>query len=712
MGGIVGAYGYYNQQPVQEGLIREMARVLKHRGPDDEGEYHDHELALGYRHLNISDREKGHQQAQPLFNEDSSKVLVLDGEIYHYRELRRHLEDKGHYFQTDSDAETILHLYEEKGVNFLDDLQGVFSLALWDRHAKRLLLARDRLGVKPLYYYSDGYRLLFASEMKAIFQDKTVARELNPHGVADYFSYLYIPAPKTIFLGIYKLPPGHYLLCSPEGYIVKKYWDLDLCPCPEEKSLEQYQHTLLDLLQESVRCRLPAGMQTGLFLSGGIDSATLLGLGHQLGVPLQSHTIGFEEPDLDERPFARILARHFSAPFQEWVLSPKGLLEQLDRLAWYYDEPLGDATTMLSYELARLSSQYTRVALSGEEGEGNFTPYRHWRHGLNLWRNSFWQHLFKGTTPRLHHAAPAYAPSARSSSACGSSTYVSHDSSAYAASAYAASAHASSAQGHSGHEYSAAHPYPAYEYSACKFPAYEYSARKFPGHEYSAREYIDSVSCFSSEGIQRLLGEDFYHDLRGYDPSILFQDLYRKAIDLDPFSRAQYIGMKTHLPDNVLAGIDRASMANSLHVRFPLLDHRLVEFLGHVPVHFKLNKGTEEKYLLRKAMEGVLPPAILSRNKQKTDLPLQHWFLDEWRSAGEKYLCNQQNSALSEVLNFTEISSLWQRHQQRRKDYSRQIWAVLFFQRWYHQHLCATQTWEEDRELESVAKPAPAGMRG
>jgi asparagine synthase (glutamine-hydrolysing) len=671
MGGIVGAYGYYNQQPVQEELIRKMARVLKHRGPDDEGEYHDHELALGYRHLNISDREKDHQQVYrqvyqqthqqeyrqtcqqayqqaqqpPLFNEDNSKVLVLDGEIYHYRELRRSLEDKGHYFQTDSDAETILHLYEEKGVNFLDDLQGVFSLALWDKHAKRLLLARDRLGVKPLYYYCDGYRLLFASQVKAIFQDKTVARELNPHGVADYFSYLYIPAPKTIFLGIYKLPPGHYLLCSPEGYIVKKYWDLDLCPSPEEKSPEQYQHALLDLLQEAVRCRLPARVQTGLFLSGGIDSATLLGLGHQLGVPLQAQTIGFEEPDLDERPFARILARHFNVPFQEWVLSPKGLLEQLDRLAWYYDEPLGDATTILSYELARLSSQYTRVALSGEEGEGNFTPYRHRRHGLNLWRNSF-------------------------------------------------------------------HKYSAHEYPACKFPAYEYPARKFPAHEYSAREYLDSVSCFSSEGIQRLLGEDFYHDLRGYDPSILFQDLYRKAIDLDPFSRAQYISMKTHLPDNVLAGIDRASMANSLQVRFPLLDHRLVEFLGHVPVHFKLNKGTEEKYLLRKAMEGVLPPAILSRKKQKTDLPLQRWFLDAWRSQGEKYLCNQQDSALSEVLNFTEISSLWQRHQQRRKDYSRQIWAVLFFQRWYHQHLCATKTWEEDRELEVAAPPAPAVMRG
>lgn len=299
MGGIVGAYGYYHQRPVQEGLIRKMTSVLKHRGPDEEGQYHDQELALGYRHLNSTGKEIGQQQ--PQFNEDRSNVLVLDGEIYNYRELRQRLEDKGHYFQTNSDAETILHLYEEKGVNFLDDLQGVFALALWDKRTKSLLLARDRLGVKPLYYYSDGYRLLFGSEMKALFQDKTVAKELNPQGVADYFRYLYIPAPKTIFLGIYKLPPGYYLLCSPEGYNVKKYWDIELCPRPEEESLEQYQHTLLDLLQESIRGQWPADTQAGLFLGGGIGSATLLALGNQLGVSLQGHTIGFEEPELDER---------------------------------------------------------------------------------------------------------------------------------------------------------------------------------------------------------------------------------------------------------------------------------------------------------------------------------------------------------------------------------------------------------------------------
>ena len=623
MGGIVGAYGYYNQQPVQEELIRKMTGVLKHRGPDEDGEYRDRELALGHRHLNSTGREKGQGQQQPLYNEDRSKVLVLDGEIYNYRELRRHLEDKGHYFQSDSEAEAILHLYEEKGVNFLDDLQGVFSLALWDKSTKNLLLARDRLGVKPMYYYSDGYRLVFASEAKAIFQDRSVAKELNPRGVADYFSYLYVPAPKTIFLGIYKLPSGHYLLCSSQGYVVKKYWDIELCPTPQEESSENYQYTLLDLLQESIRGQLPADTQTGLFLSGGINSATLLALSSQLGVSLQGQTIGFEEPELDERPFARILAHHFHAPWQEWVLSPKGMLEQLDRLVWYYDEPLGDATVLLTYELARLSSQNTRVALSGEEGDGNSSPCRHWRHGLNVLRNRFQQHCFKGT-------APPYSASA-----------------------------------------------------AC---------------DCSAQEYIDSINCFSAGGIQHLLGEDFFYDLHGYDPSVLFQDLYRKTSDVDPYSRMRYIGMKTYLPDNVLAGIDRASMANSLQVRFPLLDHRLVEFLIHVPVHFKL-KGTEEKYLLRKAMEGVLPQAILSREKMKPCLPLQNWLLGEWRLTGENYLRNQQLSPLSEILNFNEVSSLWQRHQQRKKDYSRQIWAILFFQRWYYQHLSRSGAREEDLVL-------------
>ncbi|MEW5804522.1 MAG: asparagine synthase (glutamine-hydrolyzing), partial [bacterium] len=554
---------------------------------------------------------------KPQFNEDRTLVLVLDGEIYNYHGLRKELEGKGHYFHTDSDAETILHLYEEKGVNFLNELQGVFSLALWDKNTNRLLLARDRLGIKPLYYASDGYRLIFASEIRAIFQDNTVAKELNPQGVADYFRYLYIPAPKTVFLGIYKIPPGYYLLCSPAGYTVKKYWDLDFSPRPEEGSFEQCQYALLDLLQEAIHCRLPAsGPPAGLFLSGGIGSAALLCLAHKGGVPLCAHTIGFEEPDLDERPFSRTLTRYFQTSCQEWVLSPKGMLAQLDHLAFCYDEPIGDATAVLTFELARLAGQHTRVALSGEAGDGNFAPFRCQR--LPLWGTRFQ----KITSKDAAHLRPAS----------------------------------------------------------------------------SAQEYLESIACFSFDGIQRLLNEDFYHDLCGYDPSVLFQDLYRKTQSLDPLSRRQYIGMKTYLPDNVLTQIDRASMANSLQVQLPLLDHRLIEFLSRTPIHFKDN-GSQESSLLKKALKGALPSDILARKKQKAELPLGAWFTGEWRLEGEKYLWEQHLSSLSGVLNFDEISSLWHRHQQRRQDYSRQIWAVLFFQRWYHRHMARPGDRAEDLVL-------------
>lgn len=640
MGGIVGAYGYYNQQPVQEGLIRKMTIAVKHRGPDEAGEYYDQELALGHRRLCIIDKEEGQQ---PLFNEDHSKVLVLDGEIYNYRELQQYLRGKGHYLQTDSDAETALHLYEEKGIKFLGDLQGMFSLALWDKRTKQLLLARDQLGIKPLYYCSDGYRLLFASEIKALFQDRTVSRELNPRSVADYLTYLYVPAPKSIFLGIYKIPPGYYLLCSPEGYVVRKYWDIELSSQEDEGSLEKYQHTLLDLLLESIRSHLPADMPAELFLSGGLDSATVLALSHRLGADLRAYTLGFEESDIDERPFSRLLAHHFNTPYQEWIGDPKVMLKRLDQLVQSYDEPLGDATAVLTYEIARQAAgQHTRVALSGEGGGAIFTPWC--RYGLN----------------QEESCIPWYR-------SAGMANF---------------------------------HPPGEGTCSGAGWIGQLFQRQTGQPGASLARAYFNSMACFSAGQIHRLLSEDFSRELCGYDPFILFHDLYQKLTSPDPCLRLQYVAMKTYLPDNVLATVDRAGMANSLEMRLPLSNHRLVEFLVRVPARFKL-KGTEERYLLRRTLEGVLPPAIVWRREQKADLAFQTLLGDDRRLAQEECWRSNQVSPLSEILSFDEVTSLWQQHRRGKQDYSRQIWAVLFLCKWYHQHMSRT-TSDAREEAESV----------
>lgn len=648
MGGIVGVYGYYNQQPAQEMLIRKMIQAIKHRGPAEAGEYYDQELALGYRRLGIPAKE---EEQQPQFNEDHSKVLVLDGEIYNYRQLYQYLRGKGHYFQTDSDAEVVLHLYEEKGVDFLGDLEGMFSLALWDKRARRLILARDQFGIKPLYYWADGYRLLFASEIKALFQDQSVARELNPRSVADYLAYLYVPAPRSIFLGIYKLPPGYYLLCSPEGYVVRRYWDIEPSPQAEEEAEKKYQQTLLNLLLESVRLSLSNdnGMPIDLLLSGGLDSAILLALGQRLGAALRGYTLGFKEAELDERSPARLLAYYFNIPYQEGIGDLKLMMRRLDQMIQFYDEPLGEAAAILTYEIASQAAAQRQIqtAISGDGGREIFTPC--YRYGLPL----------EGSCLKQHGSAAMvdFCPQAGG--------------------------------GRRGR--------------AAGWFSRLFQSRPDLAEDSLARICFNSMVCFPIEEIERILTEDFFHELGGYDPFILFHDLYRKPNSTEPCSRLQYVEMKTYLPDNVLARVDRAAMANSLRVRLPLLNSKLVEFWAQVPIRVRL-KGTEERYLLRKTMEGILPSAIVWRKEEKIESPLRNLLLAESSLMEEEWFQDVWRSPLSEILNFDELNSLWQRQQRGKYDQSRQIWAVLFLCRWYHQHMSRTSGCaKEDAEPALVA---------
>jgi asparagine synthase (glutamine-hydrolysing) len=371
MCGICGIYNFDSSEVVQDTLVRSMSDTLVHRGPDDEGLFVDRNVGLGHRRLSIIDLDTGHQ---PLFNEDGSVVIVFNGEIYNFRSLRRDLETRGHRFNTRTDTECIIHGYEQWGIQIVHRLRGMFALAIWDRRANALFIARDRLGKKPLYYFLDKHRLIFASEIKAILEDATVPRRVNIEALSDYLSLLYIPAPKTIYQDIFKLPPGHWLLARRDNVQVREYWDV---PFRDATCLEETDATvdLYEQLRDAVTCRLISDVPLGAFLSGGIDSSSIVYLMHEINNNgLNTASIGFEDGGYDELSYCRMLGNRFDTKYHEYVVKPdaKALLP---KIAWYLDEPHADSSAIPTFYVSKMARQTVTVALSGDGGDENFAGY-------------------------------------------------------------------------------------------------------------------------------------------------------------------------------------------------------------------------------------------------------------------------------------------------------------------------------------------------
>ena len=608
------------------GVLEAMTRTLVHRGPDGEGTYCDAHIALGHRRLSIIDLTTGRQ---PLGNEDGSIVVVFNGEIYNYRELRALLECKGHTFKTHSDTETIVHAYEEWDVAGVERLRGMFAFALWDRRRQRLLLARDRLGKKPLYYATVGERLIFASEIKALLAFPGLDRGLDLEAVSDYFSLLYIPREKTIFQRVRKVLPGHYVVADRTGTIARPYWDVHFAPEPTNES--QAAEGVAELLSESVGIRLESDVPLGAFLSGGLDSSAVVGLmARRMSSPVATASIGFSDPVFDELSYARLAAHHFHTDHRDEVVVPSAA-EVVQALSWYYDEPFGDSSAIPTYYVSRLARQRVTVALSGDGSDESFAGYR--------------RYYFDGRENRLRDRVPAPIRGA------------------------------------------------VFGLLGAIYPKADFLPQVFRGKAFLSNvartpweAYLHSVSGVSEDDKTRLLSTDTQRALAGYRTAQLFRDLYHAADGADSLARIQYIDFKTYLPDDILTKVDRASMANSLEVRCPFLDHRLVEYAARLPSSLKLD-GRQSKVILRKAVADLVPDVILRRPKMGFAMPVANWLRTDLRALVHDHVLTDRSA--HGLFSQETIRAFWNEHEAGWRDRTTELWGLLVFNLWYQRFMGA-----------------------
>ena len=621
-----GIAGIINTEPssvVEAATIHCMCQTIVHRGPDDEGIYAKGGVGLGMRRLSIIDLAGGHQ---PVHNEDHSVWTVFNGEIYNFPELRPELEARGHHFYTNTDTEVIVHLYEDFGADCVQKLRGMFALALYDERRRRLLLARDRLGKKPLHYAIHNGRLLFASEIKAILAVAPELAEVNLQGLLGYFSFGYIPDPGTAFARIHKLPPGHLLELADGKSTVRQYWDLPAYGIHEPASEEECLEELERRLAEAVRIRLIADVPLGALLSGGTDSSTVVALmARASSKPVKTFSIGFRKEDFNEARYARLVAKRFCTDHHELIVDPD-FAQTLETLTRSLEEPFADSSMLPTYYVSRLARQHVTVALSGDGGDELFGGYERYR--INLRRRKF-------------DAIPAWA------GRC-----------------YRRFLHPVVPHSMYGRRlvYNCSLPWPD--------------------------RYIDAISLLPIFTRERsLFARDFLESAANCeDPNDLYRNYATQAPARDPLSQLMYLDTKTYLSGDILTKVDRMSMATSLEVRVPILDHVFAEWVTGLPANWKLHDG-QPKYILRKLAERVgVPPEVLHRPKQGFSLPLVHWMRDELKGELPRLLL-EPRSLQRGYFEPRAMRRLLDEHFRQRRDHSYPIWLLVVLELWHRNYL-------------------------
>lgn len=600
---------------------------MAHRGPDDEGYYSDKKVSLGMRRLSIIDLVTGHQ---PIPNEDKSVWVILNGEIYNFPELREQLIAKGHTFFTKSDTEVIVHLYEEEGENFVSRLNGMFAIALWDKKSNTFYLVRDRLGIKPLHYWQTEDNLVFSSEIKSILQ-ADYQRELDFESMSQFFTFEYIPAPETIFKGIKKLLPGHMIVISNEKIKVNSYWDVAHSNASENHDGEEsYQENIYLKLKESVKRRLISDVPLGVFLSGGIDSSSITALMSEVAVSkIKTFSIGFKEESFNELRYAKIVADHFQTDHTEFVVESNLVKELVPRLIEYLDEPLADASIIPTYIISNLARKYVTVALAGEGGDELFAGYDTYK--------AYQVAKFYRKVPKFirNSIIKKIAPLLPASG---------------------------------------------------KRLSFEFKAKKF----ISGIDYPPEISNFiwwgaysPSEG-KELFSPDIYEKTKEDLFAPITFHLNNCSAD-DTVSRLGYLDMKLYLQDDLLVKSDRMSMANSLEIRVPFLDHTFVEYAASIPSSLKL-KRLETKHILKKAMAPILPPEILTRKKIGFDIPLGVWIRNELKDFVTDIL-SPANLNHHGFFNHAYIEKLLKEHFHGEHNHRQLLWPLIIFQFWYDHYM-------------------------
>ncbi|MGH7680496.1 MAG: asparagine synthase (glutamine-hydrolyzing) [Candidatus Eiseniibacteriota bacterium] len=621
MCGIAGIYHLNPGESPSADVLERMTTAISHRGPDDGSIYIDGQVGLGHRRLSIIDVSGGHQ---PIFNDDRTKAIIYNGEIYNYQPLRRQLEKKGWTFRTQSDTEVILRAYEEYGETCVEHLRGMFALAIWDAPAKRLFLARDRVGIKPLYYFWNGRVLLFGSEIKAILEHPAATRTLDPLAIDEFLSFTYVPAPRSIFKDIRKLRPGYTLSVGPDGLKEREYWDLRFEP-DESLSESDWSERLIEVLRESVAVHLMSEVPLGAFLSGGIDSTAVVGLmAGLMDKPVSTASIGFKAAGFDELPYARIAAQRFHTDAYEKIVEADAA-KILDTLMWHYDEPFADSSMIPTYYVSGVARERVTVCLSGDGGDENFAGYRRYR--------------FDTFENRVRDVVPAAVRRALFGSI--------------------------------GRVYPKADWLPRY------FRAKTLMTNLSLGPE---EAYYRSVSFFGRQMKKPLYGSWLRESVGDHDPFSVLKTYFDRAKGWDPLSRIQYVDIKTYLVDDILTKVDRASMAHSLEVRVPILDHQVMEFAARIPARLQL-KGGEGKYILKRALRDVLPEEIMNRPKMGFAIPITGWFRRELRSMFEERVF-APDAFLREIMDVDVIRSWWGHHQSGRRDYATQLYTLLVLECW------------------------------
>jgi asparagine synthase (glutamine-hydrolysing) len=603
--------------------IRVMCNAVVHRGPDEEGFYVRDGVGLGMRRLSIIDLSGGHQ---PIHNEDRNVWLVFNGEIYNYPELRRGLESRGHSFYTQSDTEVIVHLYEELGADCVGKLRGMFAIALWDEKRKSLLLARDRLGKKPLHYAFEKGHLFFGSEIKSLLAVAPQLADLDREALLSYFQFGYIPDPLTAFRTIRKLSPGHLLEFQAGQIRVRSYWDLPsygtFDPGSEQECLDELERRL----EEAVRIRLISDVPLGALLSGGVDSSTIVALMARANPgSVKTFSISFRNEDFSEAAHARTVAERFGTIHNEFIVDPD-FSETLDKLTHMLEEPFADSSILPTYHVSRLARQHVTVALSGDGGDELYAGYD--RYQINLRR-------------RVFERIPAWV-------------------------------------GRAYRNY--AYPRLPHSMRGRKF-AYNISLE-------TRDRYIDSVSYLPPDlREQSIFSGDFLAFAAGRpSPAELFRNCYDRAPADDELSRMQYLDTKTYLAADVLTKVDRMSMAASLEVRCPFLDHEFVEWSTSLAPHWKLRIG-QSKYALKKLAERLgVPARAIHRPKQGFAIPLVHWFRKELKD-GIGHILLEPRSLARGYLNPSGVRILLEEHWQGRRDNSGSLWVLLMFELWHRNYL-------------------------
>ena len=622
MCGITGIYNLNNHE-ADSLLIEKMTAVLNHRGPDDSGIFSEGNVALGHCRLSIIDLSKaGHQ---PMSDRDGAIWITYNGEIYNFQEVRNILIGLGYNFKSKSDTEVILYSYQEWGEDCLKRFNGMFAFAIWDKKNQKLFLARDRLGKKPLYYYLDNEKFVFASEIKAILEDESIKRDIDIQGMANYFTFGHSIAPDTIYQGIKKLLPGHCLILKNGKIEIKQYWNVSLNDIKEDKGENYYKEKIIETFKDSVKQRLISDVPLGVFLSGGIDSSSVVAMMAECGVaPIKTFSVGFNIAgnEFNELADAKLVADYFKTEHHEVVLKELDLINTLNKLVYHFDEPFGDAASFPVFYISQFAKKQVKVVLTGEGADEIFGGYR--RYAIEKNRAKFLLFCFF-IKNNLIQKFIGYAPKFRRVKKFLETLPISND----------------------------------------------------------LFRYTNWLTCFSEEMQERLFKKEFFKEKT--DSLKIYEEYFSQKKTKDILKKVMYLDQKILLPDYYLEKVDKASMAVGLEVRAPFLDYRLVELADSIPSDYKI-KGFETKYIFKKAMENFLPEKILNKKKHGFAVPTNLWFRGALRDYLSEVIFDKTTKSRG-YFNFDYIEKLFNLYQNKNQPLDYQFWLILNFELWHRQFI-------------------------